>query len=470
MDSNDEDGMENDDDKAAGRKARRPTGAGSPVIDLQATEVASEPAPTTDEPAAAPETAAAGPADPAPAEAATPPGQGPWAGAEDSRGTSTPETPASDAGTPEPPKPGPEAPRVPPLDVFAERQPRPSRLPLALAALAGGVVGGALVLAAMFAGLVPGGGAPQDETLAPRLAAIEQELASGRQALDRTAGRVAAVETAVKGASDSASNAINLAEEAKVAAANVPAAAPSGAPVDLAPLGKRLDDTDKAVADLRAAVDPLGQKVTAAADAATQTRAGIEVVQQRLGALEQAASGSRERSAAYLVALSQLGEALRAGRPFEPELQAASALAGDARPLDALTPLADRGAPSLDGLTQAFDALAPSLVSTLAPKPASAPAAAEPSALDRLWTSFGSVVSVTRDDQPDALAAAQPVKAVSDALHRGDLAAALDAFAAMPEAARTAGAAWATEAKARLDADALVRSQSAAALKTLSGK
>ena len=45
-----------------------------------------------------------------------------------------------------------------------------------------------------------------------------------------------------------------------------------------------------------------------------------------------------------------------------------------------------------------------------------------------------------------------PVARIGAALERGDLAAALDALASLPEASRAAGAAWADAAKARVAA------------------
>jgi hypothetical protein len=102
----------------------------------------------------------------------------------------------------------------------------------------------------------------------------------------------------------------------------------------------------------------------------------------------------------------------------------------------------------------------------MTPRPAASSGDASP--LDRLWGSLGRVVSVTREGEAGPGDPAAPVEAVGAALRRGDLDGALALYDALPEPARQAGSAFASEAKARQSALATTRAETARALGQLS--
>jgi len=122
--------------------------------------------------------------------------------------------------------------------------------------------------------------------------------------------------------------------------------------------------------------------------------------------------------------------------------------------------------PSAETLSRDFEALAPKLVAALEPKPEGPPPDA--GVLDRFWYSVVNSGTVTHDGDPLPGAAAVPIKLIGDMLRRGDVAAAVDAFQALPDAAKTVGADWLGQASATVEAMALIRAQTTATLQKLS--
>ncbi|MDQ0395975.1 COG4223 family protein [Labrys monachus] len=504
--------MVREDDTAGGQARQKSMAVRPTTLDLNAVEI------RTESSAAAPESAGA-PAEGDPQAEGEPGQPGPWSGetpqepaapaagetpdtdaataaavgpegeAEPRLDTSDAPRAAVDAGTPEEPATAPAdaaaetagdhaAPPVQPapkLDIF-ETPPPQRRLPLLLAALAGGVAGAVLVLAAVSSGLVPLGRSNDD--LSPRLAAAEQDIASNKSAADQAMSRAAAAEDAAKAARDAANDALNLAGEAQKSAAATPAGtAPAAASGDAGPLADRLAKAEADIASLHAALDeaakaqeaaiaPVGDKAAAAAAAASEVQAGLRDTQKQVAALAASTSAASNKAAAYAVALAEVAQAVRDGRPFEPELKTAAAIGGNADALAPLAALAATGVPSTETLAASFDAVRPAIVAALTPKPPSPPADA--GVMDRLMSSLGHVVVITRegDGSPDDPAA--PVQKVSDALHRGDLAGAVAVFKAMPEAGQQAGAAWLAQAGSALGALDVIQAETAAALQKFS--
>ena len=213
------------------------------------------------------------------------------------------------------------------------------------------------------------------------------------------------------------------------------------------------------------------QQANSAATTASEAKNEAAAAGERVAEIAKTAganAAARDRTAAYAVALGQLSDAVRAGRPFVAELKAATVLGGDAAGLAKLAALAETGAPSLPALSSAFEAASPAIIAALTPKDQALPADA--GVADRLWASVGRVVSITREgeDAPAGPAdAAGPVRAIADALQRGDLAGAIGLFEALPEPGRQAGAAWLTQARSTLDATDTARAETVAALQKL---
>jgi hypothetical protein len=367
--------------------------------------------------------------------------------------------------------------RAPPQPAFLPSPP-PSKLPVVLAGLLGGVAGAVLVVAALSLGLVPFGRGNDD--LSPRLVAAEQDIASNKSAIDQAASRAAAAEDAAKSARDAANNALNLAGEAqKAAPADTANAAPAAPPVDLGPLTDRLAKAEADIASLHSALDqaaqndasaiaPVKDQAAAAAAAVSQVQSGLQDTQKQVAALASSTSTAANKAAAYAVALGQMGEAVRQGRPFGAELRTAAGIGGQADALAPLTSLAETGVPSIETLAADFDALKPQIVAALTPKPSPPPPDA--GVMDRLMSSLGHVVVVTREGDGSPGDPAAPAQKVSDTLHRGDLPGAVAAFKAMPEPAQQAGAAWLSQASQALGALDAIKAETDAALQKLSSQ
>lgn len=462
-------------DSTQGRpKKQKSAGLGPATLDLNATEVVESPAASTAPPteAAGEETSASSPesaaeTQSAAGEAAKTEDTGPGAAAEagEAAGSTIWTRPSGDGEQASGDTPRtetvaePEAAAPPPRSdpEFTPPPPSPpprSGLSTLAAALAGGIAGGVLVLLAGALGLVPLGKGGGDDGLASRLAIAEQEAAGAKKTSDGVLDRLAALETGVKTTQEAANNALSLAGEAQKAASaagsSTPAAPSPG--LDISGLTERLAKAEGEIATLG---DGLRQVGTAA-----------NGLSQEVAQVKQTVSATPDKAAAYAVALGQLSEAIRSGKPFANELQTASGLGGDAGALAPLASLAAAGVPSVEALATSYDALKPQIEAALTPKPE--PLSPDAGVMDRITASLGNIVTVTREGEGgdgDPVASAEKV---SKALHKGDLPAAITAFKAMPEAGQQAGAAWLTQATGAAEALALIKAQTGAALQKFS--
>jgi hypothetical protein len=294
------------------------------------------------------------------------------------------------------------------------------------------------------------------DRILPRIAAAEQDIASNKSAIDQALTKMNAAETAAKTAQDAANNALDLAGQAQKASAatsEAPAAPPATVP-DLSGITDRLTKAEADVSTLN--------------DAMRQVGTATNSLSQQIADLKAAASATPDKAAAYAVALAQLGEAIRGGKPFAAELNTAKALGGNADALAPLASLAESGTPSVETLASQYDAVKPQIVAALTPKAAASPPDA--SVMDRLMANLGNVVTVTHEGEVSAGDPAWPAQKVSDALHKGDLTGAIAAFKAMPDAGQQAGAAWLSQASGAATALDLIKAQTSAALQKFTGQ
>lgn len=214
----------------------------------------------------------------------------------------------------------------PPVPEHRRRHSLPT---VALAGLAGGVIGAGLVLLGVRLS-APDDGARLAE-LARRVEALQAQSAAlpGRAALDAVDRKAAAAaEGAAKASSEAQANAARLAELAKAA----PVAGTSLA----ADLNEKLDRADRTAAAARDAAATLGQRL-AAVEAATRS----------------AAQPSKQAVAAARVVLAErIREAIGSGRPFEADLAALGDIPADQKA--ALAAVAGTGAPTRDKLLAQF--------------------------------------------------------------------------------------------------------------------
>jgi hypothetical protein len=158
---------------------------------------------------------------------------------------------------------------------------------------------------------------------------------------------------------------------------------------------------------------------------------------------------ARQTALQPAIAAGALAEALRGGAPFSAELDALAALGVGEADIAALRPHATAGLPTHQALQSGFDA-------AIADVPLEQPVPANAGTVERLLESARGLVEVRRagpttGDQPAAV-----VTRVRAALAAGDLETALAEWRGLPENARTATAAWAERAEARLAAERLV--------------
>jgi uroporphyrinogen-III synthase len=210
-----------------------------------------------------------------------------------------------------------------------EHQRRYSLPTVALAGLAGGVIGAGVVLFGLrLSG--PDDGARLAE-LAKRVETLQAQNAAlpNRAALDAVDRKaVAAAESAAKAGSEAQANAARLAELAKAApaaGANLPAG-----------LNEKLDRADSTAAAARDAAATLGQRL-----------AGVEA------AAKSAAQPSRQAVAAARVVLAErIRDAIGSGRPFQSDLAALGEIPADQKA--ALAAVAGSGASTRDQLLALF--------------------------------------------------------------------------------------------------------------------
>lgn len=277
-------------------------------------------------------------------------------------------------------------------------------------------------------------------------------------------------------------------------------------------LGERAAATDRAVAELReraAHVEPIENRLAAldaaikalpaqpgapatpaapVADAAalsrlqsdTQTSIGalrqqdqtlagqLAGAEKRIAALEARAmaAGTASRETAFVLAVGQLREAVRSGRPFADALAGLRAIAGDDRepavPLAALQPFAGSGVADLATLRARF-ALAAQRIVAAAPRAGAW--------WDQTLARLSSLVSIRRTG-PAAAAGQGAEAAVARAelaLGGGDIAAAVKDLEGLSGPAADAAAPWLAGARGRLAADAAVAALESIAVGRLGG-
>jgi hypothetical protein len=211
--------------------------------------------------------------------------------------------------------------------------------------------------------------------------------------------------------------------------------------VDIAPLNARIESVENSLSDLR----KLGEQAQAA------NAAAIEAVQARLNALENRLIAPHPAAAnsAQIVALGALRDAIVSGAPFEKELAAVRVMFGDrAAPLAPFESSAKEGLPTIAKLSAQFAALATTLARG---------SESTEGYFARLWASATHLVEVQPVGEVEGTSAGAIVARMEERLRRGDLAAALDEGAHLPDSAKAAAADWFAAAMRRCDAEAAVK-------------
>ena len=402
---------------APGGRRRRPPS----TIELEATEVASEPGATGDSPRSQPE--------PHP------------------------------AAEPEPPQTGP-------IGEEASRRHKNAAWRLIGAGLGGAAIA-VLVLGGLWTfGFLPNraGEAGNEWTgLAAKLVALElqvRELAARVQAAPE-AKRTEEI--------DARLTKLEAAAAAARASASDPALAEK-----LADLDRRTEQALAAARDAKGRADAAAsqaQKADAQTAATPAERSELDALAARLANLEQqvkadaqrfgkVAAGADRTVRLALVAM-ELRIAVERGIPFTAELQAAKQLAENPSALAALEASAATGVPTPAALAQNLSRLAPAMLEA-----ASAPRR-EAGVIERLQASAERLVRIrpveeASGDEPSIVVARAELKAT-----RGDIAGALGDLERLPEPVRAPAAGWIAAAKARIAALDSAKKLAANALEAL---
>lgn len=297
-----------------------------------------------------------------------------------------------------------------------EHQRRYSLPTIALAGLAGGVIGAGLVLLALRLS-DPDEGARLAE-LTKRVETLQaQSAAIG--AIDRKA--VAAAESAAKASSEAQANAARLAELAK--------AVPAGGSVP-AGLNEKLDRADSTAAAARDAAATLGQRL-----------AGVEA------AAKSAAQPSRQALAAARVVLAErIRDAIGSGRPFQADLTALGDIPAEQK--TALAAVAGTGAPTRDKLLAQFKSHQALFVRETTP--------AANSWEDKLLGLASRIVTIRPvGDSGSSDPATLPIR-LEGALAQNDIAKAAEFWTQLPEPARRGSEAFGAALKQRASAETTI--------------
>ncbi len=318
--------------------------------------------------------------------------------------------------------------------------------------------GGAIVTAAILAGLWFAGFAPLRGSTAPLPAP-----ASNAASVDEIIAKIRGALQARQQDDSTLANRVTVAEAEAKSLGDT-----------LAALNRRLDDIGVTARNALARADA----AAAAADvskSAAQTgiqRGDLDALASRIAALERTvksvtddvgrrAASADDHAARMAVAAEALRSVVERGAPYQAELAAVQSLGAEQNALASLEPFAAEGVPSAAALARELAALTPAL------QHAAGGSASEGSLLARMEMSAQKLVRIIPVDAPQGDDPAALIARSNAAAARGDTAAALADLAKLPEPARALATPWSKKVEAREAAIAASRHVAAAALAAL---
>ena len=197
---------------------------------------------------------------------------------------------------------------------------------------------------------------------------------------------------------------------------------------------------------LEGRIDELAEEVRKVREQLTQTKSETRVAPD---AAEPAASSQVKAitAAETLVLAQSVREALELGRPFSAELAALIERGADPGLVAALTPVAEKGAPTAAQLLASFPPMAKRLRSL------EDAGATGGSLTDQLLHGAGKLVRVRPVDEPTRTSISEHATRIGTELARGDVGAASDAFAKLPENAQAEAKDFGEALKQRREAE-----------------
>ncbi|WP_417687807.1 COG4223 family protein [Roseibium sp.] len=307
------------------------------------------------------------------------------------------------------------------------------------------------MLAAKFGSLANGAGASGSEGLA----SLEQRVAAAEDALGKAQGLENTFGALSSEVSEFATRLENVEATAKAAQTAV-----STSDVSLKTLADsqaRASETLASLsADIRSATEMQSSDLA-------KVREQLETLSARLAAVEATMGDATAREvAARALSVSALKSAVDSGRPYETELAAVRAGLPKDTDLSALEAHATTGVAPVSVLIAEFPAKARAMFAEFTQPERTG------DMLESLLAGAKSIIAVRGpgDDSGDGPEAV--LRRAENAVGRGDLAAALEAFDKLPEDAKAVGADWAERARARVEIDRLTDKASSEVLSALS--
>lgn len=239
-------------------------------------------------------------------------------------------------------------------------------------------------------------------------------------------------------------------------------------------LREKVAAMETAVADLGKAenaapadLSPINEKITALEALAKSSTDTATEQQSRLGALEQSLTQlsskveaqASQPKVALSIAASALKAALGRGDSFSAELETFAAIAPDAPQLAALRPHAEKGVATDVDIASGLDAAASAMVA------AGKPVDENAGFLQNLMDSAEKLVKVRPVGVVEGSGVPETVARLEAAVKQGDYTKALAEYAALPDAAKAAGADFAAKLKARVDVETEIDALIANAMK-----
>ncbi len=268
---------------------------------------------------------------------------------------------------------------------------------------------------------------------------VDEEMTSLKTELEKLSAGIDANKSELKAMGERLSAALAKVDEAQTRMTNIEASLATGASTRTA---------------MQATLTSLSSQLSSSSDATSEALARLqadsEALAKRLAPVERSLGDVSARElAARALSVSSLKAAVDEGRPFKTELAAVEASAPQGTDFSALKQFQLTGLPSRERLISAFPAIARAMSATL-DRPAN------DDLTETFMSGVRSLVSIRQPGESDADTPQAALGRLEARVEAGNLAGAMDAYAALPEKTQEAGADWAHKVQARLDADALV--------------
>ena len=332
-----------------------------------------------------------------------------------------------------------------------------------------GAVAGAIVVAALVAGMWIAGLVPVREAAAPGASApsaVASNTPAVAPAADQISARLERIQEALK---------TRRADEAMVSRIAAAEGQTKVLSDQLSTLTRRVDDVAAASQTVLAqakAATAAAEGAKSAAQAVAQ-RSDLEALNDRIATLENAikslgteltqrTSSADDRAARMAVAAEALRATVERGAPYQAELAAVKSFGAEESALAPLAPFAAEGIPKAAALAREFTGLMPSLLQV------SGTVSRDGSLLARLEAHAENLVRITPVDAPAGDDASAAVARMNSEAARGDFAAVLADAARLPDHARAVAESWVKKVEAREAAIAASRRIAADALAALS--